>query len=156
IFRDFADLKQTPAAIVHFANRYGDLRGERMSDFSFWLKGIQQMGDLVRLSDAVTTGDWKRIPQALQTFLADASLATSAELRPLRQKQKRSEVVTRNDQTQAAIMRLYHAIAPVERFNGTSSWNSLTGNVEVRLVPADLLGFMFLQLGGALIGGRRF
>src|SRR5262249_44141061 len=64
--------------------------------------------------------------------------------------------VTRNEQAHAALMRLYHSIAPIERLTGKGSWNSVTGNVEMRLECADLLGFIFIQLGAAVIGHRRF
>jgi hypothetical protein len=53
-------------------------------------------------------------------------------------------------------MRVYHAIAPLERLGVEGSWNPRTGKVEVRLPPADLLGFLFLQLGRAFVGGLRF
>jgi hypothetical protein len=157
IFRDFAGLEATPEAVLKFVNRYGTLH-ERLefNPFPSWRQGIQHMAKLVTLSDAVTVGDWKRIPKALEPFLADASLSDAADLRPIRQKHKRGEEVSRNEQAHAAVMRLYHAIAPLERFEVEGSWNSLTGNVELRLKPAELLDFMFLQLGYALIGGRRF
>jgi predicted nucleic acid-binding Zn ribbon protein len=32
----------------------------------------------------------------------------------------------------------------------------VTGKVELRLKPADLLGFLFLQLGSAFVGGFQF
>jgi hypothetical protein len=157
IFRDFAGLAATPEAVLKFANRYGALRQKlEFNSFPFWRQGIQHMAELVTLSDAVTVGDWKRIPKALEPFLGDASLSDAADLHPIGQKHKRGEVVARNEQAHAAVMRLYHAIAPVERFEMEASWNSLTGNVELRLKPGDLLGFMFLQLGYAVIGGRRF
>jgi hypothetical protein len=157
IFRDFADLEPTPTAVLRFANRYGALRqNHALESFSFWQMGIYQMGLLVKLSDAVTAGDWTTIPQALQPFLDEASLATAAELRPLRQKQKRREEVTRNEWAHAAVLRLYLTIAPVARLRGKGCWNALTGNVELRLEGADLFDFMFLQLGGALLENRPF
>jgi hypothetical protein len=157
IFRDFAGLQPTPAAVLTFANRYGALRREPDREpFSFWRQGILQMAALVRLSDAVSAGDWKKIPEALEPFLADAALATAADIRPLRQKRKRGEMISRNEQVHVAVMRLYHAIAPLERLAGEGSWNSVSGAVEVRLKPADLLGYLFLQLGVAFLEGRRF
>jgi hypothetical protein len=53
-------------------------------------------------------------------------------------------------------MRLYHAISPLERLEPEGTWNSLSGKVALRLRYADLLDFMFSQLGHALLGGRRF
>ena len=157
IFRDFAGLQQTPEAVLNFANRYGALRQRlEFNSLPFWRQGIRHMHELVTLSDAVTAGDWKRIPEALEPFLDDAFLADAADIRPIRPKQRRREKVSQNEQAQAAVTRLYHALKPVERFALEGSWNSLTGNVEVRLKPPDLLGFMFLQLGHAFLGGHRF
>jgi hypothetical protein len=157
IFRDFAGLDPTPAAILEFANRYGAL-GHRLelNPLSFWRKGVQHLAELVRLGDAVAAGDRKGLAEALGPFLADASLADAADIRPIRHRQGRGEKVSANEQARAAVTRLYHAVAPAERFEGEVSWNAVTGRVELRLKPADLLGFMLLQLGGAVIGGRRF
>jgi hypothetical protein len=157
IFRDFAALQPTPADVLNFANRYGALRQSlELAPFSFWQRGIQHMGELVRLSDAVTAGDWNNIPEALTPLLGDDAPASAADIRPLRQKQKRQERASRNEQVQLAVLRLYHAIAPLERLGVEGSWNPVTGKVELRLKPADLLGFLFLQLGAAFIGGFRF
>src|SRR5215468_1509750 len=92
IFRDYADLEPTLEAVLHFANRYGTLC-ERLefNAFAYWRKGIQQMKQLVELSDAVTQSDWKQIPRALEPFLADRSLAGAADLRPIHRKQERGE-----------------------------------------------------------------
>jgi hypothetical protein len=114
------------------------------------------MKQLVALGDAVTQSDWKQIPRALEPFLADRALAGAADLRPIHHKRKCGEQETRNELAHAAVMRLYHAINPVQRFAGEGLWNNLTGKVAVRINYADLLGFMFYQLGHALIGGRRF
>jgi hypothetical protein len=157
VFRDFADVEPTPTAVLRFANRYGTLRpAQTVEDLGFWQTGIQQMSNLVRISDAVRSADWTKIPEALQPFLDQAALASTEDLRRLVQKKKRREEITRDELAHAAVMRLYHAIDPVGRLTGRGFWNSSTGNVEVRLKAADLLGFMFLQLGGALIQGRRF
>jgi hypothetical protein len=157
IFRDFADLEQTPKAVLNFANRYGALRQRlEFNTFASWRKGIRQMKQLVTLSDAVTAGDGKQIAKALEPFLVEPSLANAADIRPIRQKQKRGEKVSRNEQAHAAVMRLYHAIAPCERFEAEGFWNAPSGKVALRLKHADLLGFMFFQLGHALIGGRQF
>jgi hypothetical protein len=157
IFRDFAGLDRRPAAVLDFANRYGALcHRPEFNPFSSWRKGIQQMADLVALGGAVTEGPWRRIPEALEPFVANASLASAGDIRPIRRKQERGEAVSRNEQAQAAVARLYHAISPLERLALEGSWNPLTRQVELRLRPADLLGFMFLQLGCAVLGGRRF
>jgi Putative ATPase subunit of terminase (gpP-like) len=157
IFRDFADLGQTPEAVLKFANRYGALRRRREWDsFPFWRKGIQQMNQLVTLSDAVTGGEGKEIPKALEPFLADAHLSEAADLRPIRQKLKRGENASLNDYAHAAVVRLCHATSPAERLEVEGSLNPVTGQVDLRLRHADLLGFMFYQLGLALLGGRRF
>jgi hypothetical protein len=157
IFRDFARLEQTPKAVLSFANRYGPLRQRlEFNAFPFWRKGIQDMAKLVTLSDAVTAGDWNTIPEALAPFLANAYLRDAADIRPIRQKQKRGEEVSRNELAHAAVIRLWQAIAPIQRLEAQGSWNSMTGKVELRLKHADLLGIMFFQLGHALIGGRRF
>jgi hypothetical protein len=157
IFRDFADLQQTPEAVLNFANRYGGLR-ERLDFNAFpnWRHGIQHFQQLVGLNDALTGNDWTRIPKALEPLLADASLAESAEIRQIHLKRKRGENVSLNEQVHVVVMRLCRAIAPAERFAAEGSWNSLTGKVELRLKHADLLDFMFYQLGHAFIGGRRF
>jgi hypothetical protein len=157
IFRDFAGLKPTPRGILTFANRYGALRQEfELNPFPFWRKGIQQMAELVAVSDAVTAGDWKKIPQALAPILADTALADAADIRPIRVKQKRGEKVSRDELAHAAVTRLAHALAPVQRLGVDGCWNPVTGNVEVRLQCGDLLDFMFVQLGVALLHGRRF
>jgi hypothetical protein len=157
IFREFAGLEQSPDAVLNFANRYGALRQRlEFNPFSFWRTGIQQMSQLVTLSDAVTAGDWKRIPKAIQPFLADPNLANAGDIRPIRQKQKHGELVSRNELAHAAVVRLCHAIMPFERLEVEGSWNSLSGRVVLRLKHEDLLGFMFCQLGHAFIGGRCF
>jgi hypothetical protein len=157
IFRDFAGLGQTPAAVLDFANRYGPLRLRlELNPFPFWLKGIRHMAELVRLGDAVAAGDWQRMPGSLEPFLADPALAGADDLRPIRQKQERGEKVSRDEQAHAAVARLCHAVWPPGRLGPEGAWNPLTGKVELRLRPNDLLGFMFLQLGGAVLGGRRF
>src|SRR5260370_23994124 len=157
IFREFAGLEQSPDAVLNFANRYGALRQRlEFNPFSFWRTGIQQMSQLVTFSDAVTAGDWKRIPKAIQTFLADPNLANAGDIRPIRQKQKQGELVSRNELAHAAVVRLCHAIMPFERLEVEGSWNSLSGRVVLRLKHEDLLGFMFCQLGHAFIGGSCF
>jgi hypothetical protein len=157
IFRDFAGCGQTPEAVLAFANRYGALHQRLEFDtFVSWRMGIQQMKQLVRLGDAVTEGECKKISEALEPFLADRSIATSADIRPIRRKQKRGEKVSPNELAHAAVMRLYHAISPLERFEAEGEWNSLSDKVVLRLKHADLLGFMFYQLGHAVLGGRRF
>ena len=156
IFRDFADLRPTPEAALNFANRYGRLQDRPgLDSFDFWRQGIQHMSQLVALSDAVTQADWKRIPKALEPFLSNSSLASAADIRPISQKQRRGEEVSRNELAHAAVMRLCQAIAPAERFNVEGFW-SPSHKVALRFKHADLLGFMFYQLGLALIGGRQF
>jgi hypothetical protein len=157
IFRDFADLEPTPQAVLAFANRCGAL-GQRIEfeTLTAWREGIQQMKQLVTLSDAVTVGDCKKISQALEPFLAAPSLATAADIRPILQKQKRREKVSPNELAHAAVMRLFNAISPLERLEAEGTWHSPSGNVALRLKHADLLGFMFFQLGHALLSGRRF
>ena len=84
IFRDFAGLDQTPAAILTFANHYGALRHRpELEPLAFWRKGIQHMAELVRLGDAVAAGDRKGLAAALGPFLADASLADAADIRAI-------------------------------------------------------------------------
>jgi hypothetical protein len=157
IFRDFASLEPTLEAVLPFANRYGTLcRRREFNTFVLWRKGIEAMKQLVALSDAVTQSDWRQIPKALEPFLANRSLAGAADLRPIQDKQKRGKIVSRNEWADAAVMRLYHAIAPAHRFMGEGFWNTLSGKVALRIKHADLLGFMHFQLGHALIGGRRF
>ena len=46
------------------------------------------MKQLVALCDAVTQGDWRQIPKALEPFLANRSLEGAADLRPIHDKQK--------------------------------------------------------------------
>jgi hypothetical protein len=157
IFRDFASLDLTPASVLHFANRYGPLRETlELNSFAFWRQGIRDMTDLVGVSDALTGGDWKTIRRALEPFLADACFARADDLRPIRQRQRRGEKVPPNLWADAAVMRLYHAIRPVQRFQGEGSWNDFTGSVELRLRAGDLLDFMFLELGNATLGNLRF
>jgi hypothetical protein len=157
IFRDFAGLEPTPEAVLAFANRYGALRQRIGFDsFNLWQKGIRQMRQLVTLGDAVTDGDCKRISQALEPFLADPSLVTAADIRPIRRRYERGEKVPRDELAQAAVMRLYHGISPVERLEAEGAWHYPSGNVALRLKHADLLDFMFFQLGHALLSGRRF
>jgi hypothetical protein len=114
------------------------------------------MKQLVALGDAVTQSDWKQIPRALEPFLADRSLAGAADLRPIHRKQERRESVSRNEWAHAAVMRLYHAIAPERWFEGEGYWSNLSNRVALRVKYADLRCYMFYQLGHALIGGRRF
>ena len=157
LFGDFAACEPTPEAVLTFANRYGALRQRlELNTLACWREGIHHLKKLVKLSDAVTVGDWKMIPKALAPFLADPSLANAADLRPLRQRQKRGENLSHNEQAHAAVIRLYHALWPAERLEVEGSWNPRSGHVDVRLKHADLLAFMFYQLGHALIGGRRF
>jgi hypothetical protein len=157
LFRDFADWGQSPEAILNFANRYGSLVPRlEFNTLASWRQGIQEMNRLVALSDAVAAGDWKKLPKALAPFLTDASLADASDIRPIRQKQKRRETVSRNELADAAVMRLYHAISPTRRFEAEGRWNSLSEKVELRIKYADLRSFMFFQLGHALLGGRRF
>jgi len=156
IFRDFADLKQTPEAVLQFANRYGMLRNRLdFNDFSFWRMGIQQMSELVPLGDAIVGDDWKAIPKALEPFIGNP-LRDSEYLRPVRAKQERREQVTRDELAHAAIMCLYHAISPLHRFEPVASWNSRLGKVELRLKFCDLINFIYYQLGHAVIGRRKF
>jgi hypothetical protein len=157
IFRDFACCEPTPEAVLAFANRYGALRQRLEFDtLTSWREGIQQMSQLVCLSDAVTAGECKKISQALEPFRADPALATAADIRPIRQKHEHGEKVSRNELAHAAVMRLYHAISPLERLEPEGTWHSLSGNVALSLRYADLLDFMFSQLGHALLGGRQF
>jgi Putative ATPase subunit of terminase (gpP-like) len=157
IFRDFADLGHSPEAVLKFANRYGALRKRREWDtLTFWRTGIQETNRLVRLSDAVTTGDWKKLPGTLAPFLADAHLSSADDLRPILDKQKRGEKASKNEQVHAAVVRLYHAVSPAQRLEVEGSWNAMTERVDLRLKHADLIGFMFFQLGHAFLGGRRF
>src|SRR5262249_1519214 len=157
LFRDFAWLEPTLEAVLRFANRYGTLcQRLEYNTFAFWETGIPQMKQLVALCDAVTQSDWKQIPKALEPFLANRCLEGSDDLRPIRDKLKRGENVSRNELANAAVMRLYQAIKPVQRFEGEGYWNALSGRVALRIKHADLVGFMFYQLGHALIGGRRF
>src|SRR6516165_3928058 len=111
IFREFAALEQAPEAILCFANRYGALK-ERLefNPFSFWRMGIQQMRQLVTLSNAVTEGDWRRIPNALQPFLVDANLANADDIRAIRQKQRSGVAPSRCELAHAAVMRLCQSI----------------------------------------------
>jgi hypothetical protein len=157
IFRDFAGLKPTPEAVLTFANRYGALHQRpEFNTLASWRQGIRHLNQLVTLSDAVTAGDCKQIARALEPFLAEPALADAADIRPIRQKQKRGASVSPDELAHAAVARLYQAIAPAERFQAQGSWRSMSGGVVVRLQYADLLDFMFAQLGHALIGGRRF
>ena len=157
LFRDFANLERTPEAVVNFANRYGALRQRLEFDsFPFWRTGIEQMAHLVALIDAVAKGDRPALSRALEPFLADTAIATADDLRPIRQKRQRGEEVSRNEEAHAAVMRVYHAVAPAGRLEGEASWNPLTGHLDLRLKSADLAGFMYLQLGRAFLGGWEF
>jgi hypothetical protein len=64
--------------------------------------------------------------------------------------------VSRNELVHAAVMRLYHGIAPERRFEGEGYWSNFSGRVALRVNYADLRDFMFYQLGHAVIAGRRF
>jgi hypothetical protein len=157
IFRDFARCQQTPEEVLDFANRYGALcQRLEWNTFAFWRQGLQQMKELVTLSDAVIVGDAKTIAKALEPFLAARFLVDAAELRPIRQKQKRREKVSPNELAHAALMRLYHAISPIERLKADGSWDPVNGQVTLCFKHADLLDFMFFQLGYQVLGGRRF
>jgi hypothetical protein len=155
IFRDFARLEQTPEAVLNFANRYGALN-ERLefNSFDLWRRGIRHFNQLVTLSDAVIDADCKRIAKNLEPFLSDRFLASAAHIRPILQKQKRGENITPSEQVHTALMCLIQAIAPAGRFNVEGSF--VRGKVVVTFKHANLLDFMFHQLGLALIGGRRF
>jgi hypothetical protein len=157
LFPDFAYLESTPEAVLKFANQYGTLcRRPEWNPFSMWQQGIRQMRELVKLGDALTGGEEKRIPAALAPFLTRRYLASTAELRPIIKKQKRGEAISASEYVHGALMHLYHAIAPPERFTLEGSWNAQTKQAGVRLKAVDLLDFMYLQLGLALVGGRRF
>jgi hypothetical protein len=156
IHRDFASLKQTPQAVLQFANRYGMLRERpEFNDFSVWRMGIQQMSELVPLGDAIVGDDWQAIPKALEPFLGNP-LRDSEYLRPICAKRERGEQVTRDELAHAAIMCLYHAIAPLHRFEPVASWNARLGKVELRLKSSNLIDFIYYQLGHAVIGRRKF
>jgi hypothetical protein len=155
IFRDFADLEPTPEAVLNFANRYGTLQNRlEWNSFAFWRQGIQHFNQLVTLSDAVTGADREKISKALEPFLSNPSLASAGHIRPILQKQKRGENICPNKFVHAAVLCLIHAISPAERFNVQGSWSF--GKVVVQFKHANLLGYMFHQLGLALIGGRQF
>lgn len=156
IHRDFAFLKQTPEAVLQFANRYGMLRTRpAFNDFSYWRIGIEQMSELVPLGDAIVGDDWNAIPEALEPFLRDPR-RDSEYLRPVHAKRKRGEQVTRDELADAAIMCLYHAIAPLHRFEPVASWNARLGKIELRLGFPDLISFIYYQLGHAVIGRRKY
>jgi hypothetical protein len=155
IFRDFARLERTPRAVLEFANRYGKLQ-ERLefNSFDFWSQGIQHMNQLVALCDTVIEANRKRIHEALEPFLSAPYLANDDVIRPILQKKKRGEVISPNEEVNAAVICLIRAIAPQGRFNVEASW--FQGKVVLRFMHNDLLGYMFHQLGLALIGRRRF
>jgi hypothetical protein len=157
IFREFADLEQTPKAVLAFANRCGTFR-ERLefNSFSTWCQGIHQMQELVQLADAVIADDWRRIPKALEPFLAAPFLANAPETRLIHQKQKGGETISRDELAHAALTQLYKRVAPLERFGGTvGAWNADSGKVELRLKCNEMIDFMFLQLGRTLLGDLR-
>jgi hypothetical protein len=157
LFRDFAGLQSTPAAILKFANRHGALRRRPEWDsLLLWQQGVRRMRELVTLSDAVSAGTPRQLEKALEPFLADVSLRDADELRPIHQARNLEKKVPHNELLQAAVTRLYLSIEPVARLRGHVSWNARTRHVELRLQPQDLLGFLFLQLGYGLLANRLY
>jgi hypothetical protein len=157
LFRDFAALDPKPTPVLTFANRYGLLRHEpQFNTFWSWRTGIVQVKRLVKLGDAVSEGDWKGITGALEPFLEDARFAKSEDIRPILEKRKRQENVPTNAIAHAALMRLYFAISPIQRFEVEGLWDDRNRRVQLRLKHDGLLGFMFWQLAHAVLGNRRF
>src|SRR5262245_35014147 len=86
LFRTFAGLLPQPAALLEFANRYGDL-GRGWSTLSLWKEGIARMKGLVTTWDALVAEDWRalravlsRLPKALfQPAETDAKRASPSE-----------------------------------------------------------------------------
>jgi hypothetical protein len=146
-----------PKAVLGFANRYDTLHARlEFNSFLNWCDGIQQVHESIQLGDAIIAGDWRRIPKALEPFLAAPHLANAPEIRLIHQKQKGGETISRDELAHAALTQLYKRVAPLERFGGTvGAWNADSGKVELRLKCNELIDFMFLQLGRTLLGDRR-
>jgi hypothetical protein len=160
LFRDFAALDRTPAAILKFANSYGALlpaprTGNQhecvwSQELGYWREQVDAMKDLVGLVDILHSSDLQPHRNAFRRWPPRGPehgkvlerLATSSDY---------------NDLACAAAAPLVGAMIHLLRYDLDEkyTWDTRTKQAELHLVPHDLRAFMLLQLGRSLVGGWR-
>jgi hypothetical protein len=156
LYREFACLSATPAAVLAFANRYGLLEQEYcptendMSQVwvSDWLREIRGMKRMVALADAVSAGDLAAIRIALGQRIVDRTF-TERVIDP--------KGLSANEVAELAVSQLYIPLSFTSfNFCPTATWNSRTLSVDIRWNYLNLNQFMSWQMYISLIKGRRF
>jgi len=151
LFRTFADVEETPGAILEFANRFGSLR-ERLEfcPLSVWKQQIALMRQQVQLQDALDAGDWKAVRDNLARFRFDVPSVMAVQ-----EKLAGGKMVLPDELVNAAVSRL---VFPVVNTLKYLEWEGVLDKktVQLRLKHPDLQNFLWFQFGHALIGGLGF
>jgi hypothetical protein len=160
LYRDFADLPETPEAVLRFANRYGPLgtvlhvlqdgplRERSESRFTDLVRDIQWMKKMVALADAVAAGDLDSVQAALGPLSCLEQIIFGCGPDPHR--------LTPDEVATVAARRLYEPMGASVHPYPLATWNAKGKAVHVRLRYFGLKEFMYGQLCIALIGGRHF
>ena len=171
LFRTFADLEATPAAILDFANRYGhpsyrDGRSERgqraavppydagaiFDDLAGWREMIGRIKGLVAVWDALCQTDWRR----LRTLLG-------------RYPHRRFHLPTgasHGERAGAAVTLLFHEVGMMtfgsllgltDRSDAEYvQWHEHSKGVLLKLIPQSLWHAMYLQFAWAILGNKTY
>jgi hypothetical protein len=158
LFRTFAGLAPDPAALLGFANRYGNL-GSGWDTLGFWKEGIRRLNALVATWDALLAEDWAalrtrfaKLPPAL--FQALAQSGTEAK------RAGRSELVN------AAVHLLYREVGG-RLFGWTFGawsrqqtppvvWHPDAKQPVLKLTPPSLMDAIYLQFARAILGNKSY
>jgi hypothetical protein len=161
LFRDFADLDGTAEAVLGFAARYGRLgpaNDPAMTFLDSWRDLSGQMRRFVTLGDALSSGDEKKIRDALGTLTAEDFEAV-AERRNTPGARVNPFSITAGEYAHAALARIGYVLLTrrgfFENLTLEGDWGPKAG-VRARFRHDHLWGFMLFQYGMSLIGGRRF
>ncbi len=154
LFRTFADLAPDNAAMLGFANRYGNL-GSGWDVLALWKEGIARMKGLVTTWDALTAEDWttlravlSKLPKALFQPGTDSKRAGPGDL------------------VSTAIRLLYHEVGG-RLFGWTFGawrrqstppviWHSAAKQPVLKLTPPRLMDAMYLQFAHAILGNKNY
>jgi hypothetical protein len=155
LFRTFANLKQTPEAILEFANRFGSLGGD-FDVFRIFKQGIETMKALVRIWDANRTKDWRGLRAGLSVpiFIAPGIDRPDVNVK----------IAGTDELRNAGLRVLAAAIEPFmlrsmfgawDKPRPALVWNSQKNTAALKLWPPTLLDALYVQFADAILGNKR-